>query len=473
MSFLKKHLGFIVVASIYIGIWALYSRLPFFWDGTMLGSKLATWFYTQSSFSLFPPNEINPGHPPFFGLYLAGWWKLFGRNLLVSHLAMLPFVLLILLRMFQLTTFFFEGKWQSIAILAMASCGPLLGHFYQISPDVVLVALYLSAVISALHQKSTEMAIWLLFCATISTRGILVAESLSVGIWLFTWYHQKRVFNPFLLACFPPAIFGAIYYALHYQAMGWAIYNPEGEWAPLYQNVDLQGFVHNIAAFGLRLVDFGMVAFWGVLLLLTFRLGAKPFKTDKVLQLLLLLVIMPILFIAITQLPKANSVGTRYLLPGLVFLPLLVVYMIQRYFQMKQFFVWMICWVSFSGQWWTYSDKIAKNWDCTLGHIPYYQLSNNLQNYLLSQDINLQDVGSDFPLLDTPDDYNLNGITNDNYRVKDFETSQYILYSNISNGFTDAELDTLATWKPIYSTYSGGVKMVLYKNPNIQYGKVY
>ena len=72
MSLLKKHLGFIVVACIYIGIWALYSRLPFFWDGTMLGSKLATWFYTQSSFSLFPPNEINPGHPTVFWIVLNG-----------------------------------------------------------------------------------------------------------------------------------------------------------------------------------------------------------------------------------------------------------------------------------------------------------------------------------------------------------------------------------------------------------------
>jgi uncharacterized membrane protein len=270
------------------------------------------------------------------------------------------------------------------------------------------------------------------------------------------------------LACFPPAVFGAIYYALHYQAMGWAIFNQKGEWAPLYQNVDLQGFIHNIAAFGLRLIDFGMVAFWGVLLLLTFRLGAKAFKTDKVLQLLLLLVIMPILFIAITQLPKANSVGTRYLLPGLVFLPLMVVYMIQRYFQIKQFFVWMICWVSISGQWWIYPDKIAKNWDCTLGHIPYHQFSKDMESYLQTQNINFAEVGTDFPLLDTPDDYTLKGSFTQKYSPQDFRTSRYILYSNISNGFTDAELDTLATWKPIYSTRSGGVKMAFYKNPKVE-----
>jgi hypothetical protein len=311
------------------------------------------------------------------------------------------------------------------------------------------------------------MAIWLLFCATISSRGILVAESLAIGFWLFTWYHQKRVFNPFLLACFPPAIFGGIYYALHYQAMGWAIYNPEGEWAPLYQNVDLQGFIHNIAAFGLRLIDTGMVAFWGVFILLTIRLGIKPFKADKVLQLLLLLVIMPILFIAITQLPKANSVGTRYLLPGLVFLPLLVVYIIQRYFQMKQFFVWMICWVSFSGQWWIYPDKIAKNWDCTLSHTSYHILLKETQQYLTNQNIPSSEVGTDFPLLDTPDDYTLKDSTTEKFSLKDFNGSRYLLYTNISNGFTDAELDTLATWKPIYSSSSGGVKMMLYKNPNI------
>ncbi|MBL0080448.1 MAG: hypothetical protein IPP53_15465 [Bacteroidetes bacterium] len=62
---------------------------PFFWD-TVLTSKIAQYFYENGFGNLIVPIDLDAGHPPFFQIYLSILWKLFGKSLLVSHLAMLP-----------------------------------------------------------------------------------------------------------------------------------------------------------------------------------------------------------------------------------------------------------------------------------------------------------------------------------------------------------------------------------------------
>ncbi|MEK7253678.1 MAG: hypothetical protein AAB316_02970, partial [Bacteroidota bacterium] len=65
---------------------------PFFWDTIQLASKHAHFFYDTDFQSLILPENIDSGHPPAFGMYLALVWKIFGKTLTVSHFAMLPFL---------------------------------------------------------------------------------------------------------------------------------------------------------------------------------------------------------------------------------------------------------------------------------------------------------------------------------------------------------------------------------------------
>src|SRR4051794_38753575 len=74
----------------------------FFWDTIQLGSKQAHWFYDHNFKFFFLPEIIDSGHPPSFGIYLAICWKLFGKSLPVSHLAMLPFLLGIVIQVYLL-----------------------------------------------------------------------------------------------------------------------------------------------------------------------------------------------------------------------------------------------------------------------------------------------------------------------------------------------------------------------------------
>ncbi len=66
---------------------------PFFWDTIQLASKHAHFFYDRGGEWAVLPPEIDSGHPPALGYYLAFLWAVFGKNLATGHWAMLPFLL--------------------------------------------------------------------------------------------------------------------------------------------------------------------------------------------------------------------------------------------------------------------------------------------------------------------------------------------------------------------------------------------
>ena len=68
------------------------ARNPFFWDTIQYASKQGNYFYATNFQSIIVPGNIDSGHIPSLGIYLALVWKVFGKSLIVSHLAMLPFV---------------------------------------------------------------------------------------------------------------------------------------------------------------------------------------------------------------------------------------------------------------------------------------------------------------------------------------------------------------------------------------------
>ncbi|HXA01125.1 MAG TPA: hypothetical protein VNW99_04000, partial [Cytophagaceae bacterium] len=95
----------------YLSLTFFVSGNSFFWDTIQLGSSQAHWFYDNDFQYFFLPGNIDSGHPPLFGFYLAILWKFFGRTLEVSHFAMLPFLFGIVIQIYILLKKFFEEKY--------------------------------------------------------------------------------------------------------------------------------------------------------------------------------------------------------------------------------------------------------------------------------------------------------------------------------------------------------------------------
>jgi hypothetical protein len=55
-----------------------------------------------------------------------------------------------------------------------------------------------------------------------------------------------------------------------------------------------------------------------------------------------------------------------------------------------------------------------------------------------------------------------------NVNGENLDSTQYILYSNIANDFSDEQLDELKEWKIIWQKKSVVCNMILYENPTIE-----
>ena len=124
--------------------------------------------------------------------------------------------------------------------------------------------------------------------------------------------------------------------------------------------------------------------------------------------------------------------------------------------------VFCFCFVSLlSGHFWIYPEPIAKGWDATLAHLPYFQLKQQALDLL--GDVKPNSIGSDFPNLRPPSEEYLEGPSHSIFKQKSLGTDTKVLYSNVFNGFSELDMDTLnrdftvaKQWK------SGQVNMILY-----------
>ena len=140
---------------ILLGTWSYSCQHPFFWDTVQLASRQAQWYYDQNFHYLLLPDVIDSGHPSGFGMYLALCWKLFGQNLLVSHAAMLPWLGLLLAGLFRLGRIV-EQPWGKFLPLLVVLDPVVLGQCSLVSPDVVLMALFIWGLVSIFDCRANE-----------------------------------------------------------------------------------------------------------------------------------------------------------------------------------------------------------------------------------------------------------------------------------------------------------------------------
>jgi hypothetical protein len=119
-----------------------------------------------------------------------------------------------------------------------------------------------------------------------------------------------------------------------------------------------------------------------------------------------------------------------------------------------------------SGSFWIYPDKIAKGWDSTLAHLPYYNLRLQAIDFIEKEDIDFTEVQSFFPNVATIDAIDLNG---DQRNFDNFDgSSRYVFYSNIFN-VSDEEYDKIhdvKNYKSIKQFERNGVVVSIFEKQN-------
>lgn len=410
----------------------------FFWDTIQLGSQHATYYLNNHFISLALPDDIDSGHIPFFGFYLALVWKVFGRTLFVSHLAMLPFILGIFWQLNQLIKHFFESKYFGLTFCLLLLDPTLLAQMTLISPDVLLVFFFLLAFNSILKNHKIIVAISVLSLFLTSMRGMMISLLLLI-IDIVCNIGFKRSFKELLwdllkrgIIYLPALLVFLVFSWWHYKTKGWIGYHPDSPWADCFAPVGFSGFLKNSAVLAWRILDFGRIGAWFVLLVLMFRYWKQIWR-DRSARFLLFVVFCFLLILPANMLWAKNLMAHRYLLPVYLTVSLFVAKVLfSRYVNEKLKYVLTSIWLLFliSGNFWIYPDKISMGWDSTLAHLPYYELRQQAIEFLEEQQIDFNNVQTFFPNTASLNLIDLNG---DSRTLSGNSESEYVLYSNVYN----------------------------------------
>jgi len=169
----------------------------FFWDTVQLGS-IHSYFYFENNFqSFFLPPEIDSGHPPTFGIYIALFWKCFGKSLATSHFAMLPAIFGIIFYLQRVGLFLFEKSWNYVFpfILWMLLDPCIGGHFILVSPDVIVLLFFIISCDGVFNKNKTSLIIGIFGLCMISTRGMMVAAAIfSYDFLNYFFIENERTF---------------------------------------------------------------------------------------------------------------------------------------------------------------------------------------------------------------------------------------------------------------------------------------
>ncbi|MEM8908529.1 MAG: hypothetical protein AAGD05_11830, partial [Bacteroidota bacterium] len=203
--------------------------------------------------------------------------------------------------------------------------------------------------------------------------------------------------------------------------------------------------LRNVALLIWRLLDFGRIA---MLLTGLFLIGHWWSKINLPDRRLYWLSAIPLLLLGF-QLPSLiliqNPLGHRYLLSVYLTLGLLIVYLLLHTDwpqKVVRFLLWGILLCQLTGHLWVYPPKVAQGWDSSLAHVPYFELRQQLIDYLDANQIPISTVGTEFPNNVSIDLVDLNGVKS-RFPNKDLSRQSYIFYATVFNDFTDAELDEL------------------------------
>lgn len=444
----------------------------FFWDTIQLGAKHGLFFFDNNFSSFILPDEIDSGHIPAFGAYLALMWKVFGKSLIISHFAMLPFLLGIVWQAFNLLRRYINEKYIYLGLILFLADTTLLAQSTLVSPDVVLVFLFLYGLNSVLNNHKLHLSIAIFGLFLISMRGMMTALALLVIDLIINIKYEdlKSTFKKLVsrsLIYFPALVLFLAFNIYHYKSKGWIGYHTDSPWASSFEIVGLKGFLYNSGILIWRLIDFGRVFLWITGLIIFFRY-INSLKQDRKLRILLLVFISVTICLSLSLLLYKNLNGHRYLLPVYLSFSLIVIYLIFEKLKSDKikYIVFSLLLIGIlSGNLWIYPDKISKGWDSTLAHLSYYPLRKQMQNYLQKQGISIEDVGSAFPNLAEQRYLELNNDIR-KHPEKNLNQDKYILYSNVYNDFTDEEIDRLASEFVILKEYrQGRIKLILYKKP--------
>ena len=462
----QEKISLYLVFIFFIALTFFCRDIPFFWDEVYyIGT--AFHIYDSNFQSIIPPLEYDRGNFPFYGFYMACWWKVFGKTLAVSHIAMLPVLLGIAWEYYLLAKKIISEKWIPFALLLLVLEPTFITQSILMGHDVFLLYFFLLSVRALCYGKKNLYAFSFCLLAFHNIKGIPIAFALG----FFYFIYKKNILltkinaKEFLIHICPFALWG-LWMLYHYQVAGWYIFTPINDYG---NGVHLDASLLKRIVLGIwQITDFGRMFLWlfiaGVLLI--FRKKIFSEKLYPFLVLIFILSVLSLLFFAFLDINLCH----RYFMPVFLLVNLVACAFLAEFIKGKlfQYLIFGLLYAGLiTGNLWLYGGGFSNGWDSSLKVLPYFKLKNAMNTYVKEKKINPSEVGTKFPLFH---DIKCSRLSTENFHFTDIDASsltdfQYLLLSNVSNEFTVQEKETVNNeWKLEKEFHSGLVYLKLFKN---------
>ncbi|MDR2085546.1 MAG: hypothetical protein LBP72_00015 [Dysgonamonadaceae bacterium] len=448
----------------------------FFQDMIQLSSLHASWYYDNNFGHFLLPNKIDSGHPPMNGMLLASLWKVFGRSLWVGHVFWGVAAFVLIYQIQRLCRILFPAGTAHYVALVVLTDAALLTQSVLVSPDIILMAAFFTAVRAILENKRWNLGIAVFFLSLISMRGMMCTGAL----YFFCIYHQYKI-KPFTIKRlikaslpFVPGVASAFaFLGYHYYRTGWIGYHDDMPWAVCFQKIEsLPELVRNAVVMVWRFIDSGRLIIWALLLYSIYSLYRrrkvrKTVFTNKRLSIIFLFILMLLISSYSFLLHKMLS-APRYLLPHYAVITMITFLLLTEFCsgkKIKRLAIFSSI-LLLSSNFVRYPEKVSVGWDTTLSHLPFYALRTQMFDYIRENRIPANDISAGFGIYGNQNAIDLTSskemvIKNTTH----FGKTGYFIYSNISN-LEDPLIDQLKKgddYVLVKSFEKGNVFISLYK----------
>jgi hypothetical protein len=436
-----------------------------FWDMSYI-SRIGNLIY-DNHFSSIIYNEWDNGTPPLYSIYLATLWAIFGKSLLICHIAVLPFAVGVVYYVYKIAIKFINRKYIYLALLLVFIEPTILTQTILAGYDIALCFFFLAGLDGVMRNKRLKIALSLLLIPVLNLRGFTIVFSVFlIDIFINRAAYKNLKTALVNIAAFIPSLLLFIIWLLyHYYHTGWFYFSERGSYV-FIKTISFESIIRNMAYIIWKMVDFGRIGLFVIMLWLFLKYWKiKPF-----------IVFFFVLFATVVSyiifyLPFSIPVSHRYFMITYIIVILIFVYYVsslkQKYLQilLSAIIVGMLL----SGNVWVYPERFGNGWDSSLKVFPYFSLKKQFDDYLVSSNINPTAVGTKFPADFDNYDCNLN---NEHFALVDLDKHPYIkipyvVQSNISNTFTAEQINTFNTkWTLVKELKAWPVYIKLFKNPD-------
>lgn len=458
---------YIIIAGFSILYTILGLHVGIFWDNVLFVGQIGTFLYEHNPFDWFALPISVSSHPCLCGTYYAIVWRLFGRSLLVSHLATFPIVFGVLYQIWQLCAYFFAQRKEQLAAWVLVCASPTLcSHCVQLSQELFILFFFFYALNSILRKEHLHKAIALCFLPLCSYRAMM----LCAGLFFAEWGLSRLRSIPFWTWKSIGSYFGGVIISVVYLIIRLNIFsgtpNPMGfnyfEYTSIGQIIYIAA--RNAVVLVWRYLDFGQITIFIVIATLLLLNKNEITHSDSVAKELLICAILPVCVLLITSIFAANQMGHHYFLPSFVLCILLSFYLLK--YSKKAKVVYSVMLLSLlAGNLIVYPEKISQGWQNSLAHLPYWSLRRQAIEELDRRQIPMEETATFFPNEREIDFIELNG---DQRSFCPFTgKEEYVFYSSCYNP-SDEEIDILHTqYEPLVTCRKGRVYVQVLQRANL------